>query len=185
MSGELSATIKIEGTAELDRALSKLEDLAASQYLAQAGMAGALVIQNAAKVKAPRKTRTLSRSIHSEVTSSSRDSATVEIGTDLEYAAIQEFGGTITAKKGKFLAIPLDYSGENYGPRSYPGKLHFVGDDSGGVLMDAAGVAHFALTPSVTLPAQPYMRPALAENEYAAGSAAGRVLKRLIESVSE
>jgi hypothetical protein len=29
------------------------------------------------------------------------------IGSDLPYARIQEFGGTITPKKAKFLAIPL------------------------------------------------------------------------------
>jgi len=179
----LNTTVKITGTADLDAALKKLEEVTAAGYLAQAAIAGALPIQNAAKTKAPRKTRTLSRSIHTELVSSSRSKASVEIGTNLEYAAIQEFGGTIVAKKGKFLAIPLDKGAEGYGPRDFPGKLHFVGNNSGGVLMDAQGKAHYALKHSVVIPAHPYLRPALAENEDAAAEAAGRVLKKLIEGV--
>lgn len=53
--------------------------------------AGGIVVQSEAKIRAPKKTGTLSRSI--QMVNSGAGS--VDVGTNLIYAAIQEFGGTI------------------------------------------------------------------------------------------
>lgn len=141
----LKTSTTILGTANLKAALAKLSDRMAEDALRKAGMAGALLIENAAKQKAPKKTRTLSRSIHSEVIEASRDAVTVQIGTDVEYAAIQEFGGAVHQTNAFGMGIEQ----------------------------------------TINIPAQPYLRPALAENGDRAGAAAGRVLKQLIDEVAK
>ena len=174
----------ITGGPELIAKFKEMEDRVAVEALVDAATAGALIIQNAAKKNAPRKTRNLSRSIHTEVAFASRDQAEVTVGTDVEYAAIQEFGGTITAKNGKYLAIPVNETAQMYKPMDFPGKLHFQGDNSGGVLMNAEGEVFYALKPSVTIPAHPYLRPALDENIDRAVESAGRALKKIINKIA-
>lgn len=93
----------------------------------------------------------------------------VVAGQKLRYARIQEYGGTIKPKKAKFLAIPLNavktaagvarFSPREAAAAGYPHT--FV---RSGVLFGKQGdqvVPLFALRRSVTLPARPYMRPAL------------------------
>jgi HK97 gp10 family phage protein len=182
---EMTAHASITGDKELMSKFKALSDAVAGEALAKAATAGALPIQNAAKEKAPAKTRTLSRSIHTEVTESDREHATVEVGTDLIYAAIQEFGGTITAKNAAHLAIPVTDQAASYPPRSFPGKLHV--QSYGGMvsmLVDEQGVTQYALKSSVTLHAQPYLRPALDENRARFETDAGIALKQILASVT-
>lgn len=95
--------VDVIGEGELRQKLQALEAAVQQQNLAAAVQAGALLIQNAAKEKAPFRTGTLRRSIHTEVeTSSTRAMAT--IGTDVVYAAQVEFGGTIKPKTARMLA---------------------------------------------------------------------------------
>jgi phage gpG-like protein len=60
------------------------------------------------------------------VTGATMDSVQGAIGSNKPYARIQEFGGTITPKKGKFLAIPLPAALDSNGlplrssPRDWP-----------------------------------------------------------------
>lgn len=155
MADNFTVTASIHGGPELSRKLKQLADAVAAEALELACVAGALPIQNDAKRKCPKKTRTLSRSIHigghSDKASdfegediggneSSRDSATVQIGTNVVYAAIQEFGGEVhqTNAFGK------------------------------------------GIKATITIPAHPYLRPAFDENQDAATNAAGRALKQLI-----
>lgn len=52
------------------------------------------------------------------------DKTSLEIGTSMEYASLQQFGGTVTPKKGKFLTIPLTMAAKRAGsPRNFPGGL--------------------------------------------------------------
>lgn len=83
---------KIKGMDQLDRNVRKLIDAASPPQLAAAAKAGGLVIQNAAKQKAPVLSGTLRRSIHLEVVEQRDGLAVVEVGTDIEYAARVEFG---------------------------------------------------------------------------------------------
>ena len=63
-----------------------------------AATAGALLVENAAKDKAPYKTGTLKRSITHETIEKSEKACHVSVGTNLEYARLQEYGGTIEGK---------------------------------------------------------------------------------------
>jgi HK97 gp10 family phage protein len=92
---QFTTTATITGMSELMSKFKALDEAVQAQALERAAIAGALPIQNYAQQKSPKKTRTLERSIHTEVVESSNTEVTVEIGTDVVYAAIQEFGGTI------------------------------------------------------------------------------------------
>jgi hypothetical protein len=97
-------------------------------------------------------------------------------GSNMEYAEIQERGGTITAKD-TLLTIPLDAMltgrgiarGTAHEVIDNPGRFGFDGTFfSRGVLMgrrgegaDAEVEPLFALRRSVTIPAHPYAQPAL------------------------
>jgi len=94
------------GLAEFSATLARRRASVAEANLVAAAEAGALPIQNAAKEKARRRSGTLSRSIHTEVIEQSPTRVVVAIGTDLEYAAIHEFGGTIVPKNGQYLKFP-------------------------------------------------------------------------------
>lgn len=109
-----SFRVEVIGDAELRQKLQSLTADMQGAALSAAVSSGAQVIQNAAKAKAPFRTGTLRRSIHTEVTGSTTQ-AEATIGTDVVYAAQVEFGGTITPKNKKL--------------------LHWV---------DASGVEHFA-----------------------------------------
>lgn len=94
--------VAVIGEAELRRKLVSLSAAVRGAHLQAAVRSGALLIENSGKGKAPYRTGTLRRSIHTEVEGDdSRAEAT--IGTDVVYAAQVEFGGTITPKKAKML----------------------------------------------------------------------------------
>lgn len=165
-------TATIQGGEELMRKFKELSDAVAQDALESAAIAGALPILNAAKKNAPKKTRTLSRSLHignhtdksdefgtgedadkySDIggATESADSASILVGTNLVYAAIQEYGGTVTTQKAPWLKFKLK-----------DGTWRQV--------------------KTVTIPAHPYLRPALDEKKDEAIDAAGRALWALIE----
>lgn len=104
-------TVRIEGSESLTRKLRALGDAVSGRTLERAVVAGALIIQNAAKQRAPYRTGTLRRSIH---IGGRTDLATdyqkapdvpdldpprvgahdveVYVGTNLEYARRIEYG---------------------------------------------------------------------------------------------
>lgn len=179
-------TVKMIGDKELSAWFHALSEEIQADALVEAGLAGGLPIQNAGKTKAPKLTRTLSRSIHMEVASRTPQYVLVEIGTDLEYAAIQEFGGVISAKNVQYLTVPLtEQAKATVTARAFPGKLTpvFRKGASRGALVDESGMAQFALVKSVTIPAQPYMRPALDEQGDNAAQEVGRVLAARMDRV--
>jgi HK97 gp10 family phage protein len=171
-------TVKILGDKELIAWFAKLDMAVAEDTLIVAAKSGAEIVQTAAQTKAPRKTSTLARSIHVEVTKRSPQYVEVAIGTDLEYAAIHEFGGVIKPKNARFLAIPVSSAAKiAVSPGNFPDKLNFVPRSFGGMLVDRAGEAHFILKTSVTIPSHPYLRPALDENEDAVVKEMAEVLR--------
>lgn len=107
------------------------------------------------------------------------DNLQARVGTNVVYARIHEFGGTITARRAMFLTIPLRaalqpagvvrFSARNVikNPLAFGYDATFFSD---GVLFGVRGaktrstsIPLFALKRSVRIPARPYMRPALAE----------------------
>ena len=130
------------------------------------------------------KTGTLMRSITYVDKTINPLQPTYRVGTNLVYAGIQEYGGTIRAKKGKFLAIPVGVDGQRAARdckgnirslnleliRTKNGKLMLVkylvkGQKAAKGSKSAKGYQYvilFVLKKSVYLPARPYMRPSYA-----------------------
>ncbi|PKN91104.1 MAG: hypothetical protein CVU44_21035 [Chloroflexi bacterium HGW-Chloroflexi-6] len=173
------------GTEELLRKFNALDEVVQGANLALATDAGSMVILNGArkniKDQGLIRTRTLSRSLTSEHEEITPTRVADAIGTNLEYAPIHEYGGTIRAKKGKYLAIPIG------GMKDSPvGKNLHLTKTSGGTLLlvDDGGQAQYVLKESVTIPARPYLRPAYDANQAKAQEAIGKVLKQLIIEAS-
>jgi phage gpG-like protein len=141
-----------------------------------------LVVLNAAKDNVKEqgliRTRTLSRSLHEEVVEQSKERAAVDVGTNLEYGAIHEFGGTIQAKSAKYLAIPV--GGRTGSPRKYS-DLRVMKTVRGNLLLvDAGGAVQYVLKTSVEIPARPYLRPALDEHGDEAIEKTGEAFKNIV-----
>lgn len=92
---------------QFQAAMRRVKQAVSGPGLVAAAQAGALVIQNAAKEKAPRRTSTLSRSIHMEWVEQGRYRVAVHVGTDVIYARIHEFGGIITPRQARALAFEI------------------------------------------------------------------------------
>lgn len=102
-------------------------------------------------------------------------SPSIVVGSNVKYARIHEYGGTISAKRAKYLTIPLNRQAEKMliaaggSVRGIPGLFRTgkVTGNSGGVLAMRTGrknakvVPLFALKRSVRIPARPYIRPAV------------------------
>ncbi len=81
---------------------------------------------------------------------------TIIVGTNVKYAKIHHFGGTIFPKKAKYLAIPLTPAAKVKSPRDWENTfikkgIIFRNLDNGNV------EALYALKKSVKIPARPYM----------------------------
>jgi HK97 gp10 family phage protein len=109
--------VDVIGEEELARKLARLQEQVQGQQLAAAVTAGALLIQDAAKIKAPARTGNLRRSIHTELTAAGPTRAEATVGTDAVYAAQVEFGGTIVPKRKRVLRW-VDESGQEHFARS-------------------------------------------------------------------
>lgn len=126
---------EIIGSKELIDKLNKLSNAVRGKVIENSLVAGGLLISNSAKNKAPYKTGTLRRSIHvgghtaesapdftpkdvagsySDIGGNQNDenSASVLIGTNLEYAKYQEYGTSKMAAR-PFLRPALDEEKEN------------------------------------------------------------------------
>lgn len=87
---KMNATLT--GTPAFHAKLKKLDDAIKSQALANATLAGGLVIEGAAKENVHVITGTLRRSIHTALETSTPTSATALVGTNVEYAPYEEYG---------------------------------------------------------------------------------------------
>lgn len=87
----MAAPVTIKGQAELATRLKRLANKASKNQIEAALSAGALVIQNQAKVNAPVRTGTLRRSVTHEVEAGNGEGQ-ARIGTNIEYAPYVEFG---------------------------------------------------------------------------------------------
>ena len=92
--------MQLYGAESLMRKLGAKADGYGGDKLEAAVTSAALIVENAARNNAPYKTGTLKRSVDHETVEKSSERVVVAVGTDLEYAAIQEFGGTIESKSG-------------------------------------------------------------------------------------
>jgi hypothetical protein len=98
--------IEIVNQAEWKAQLAKLDAAVAEQALIRALTSGAELILNDAVERCPWITHTLQRSLHIQPGESSRDSAEVELGTDVVYAPRIEFGFVGTDSRGRMYHQP-------------------------------------------------------------------------------
>ena len=124
--------LKIEGIEALEK---QLEGLVSTENLTDAVNKACLVVEGAARAKAPKKTGDLKRSIESEVTVEGSN-VIGYVGTPLEYAPYIEYGTGLFAENGGRTNVPWRYQDDE-------GEWH---------------------TTSGMKP-QPFLRPALKENE--------------------
>ena len=150
MSGNVRA--EMVNLSEFQAQLRRIGSAASADALENAGRTGLLLVQNAAKQKAPKLTRTLSRSIHIETIKKSKNYVELAVGTNVVYAAIQEFGGVITPKKAKV--------------------LHWVDRKTG----------EDVFASSARIPPHPYLRPAWDEQFDAMVKEVKRALTNLIKA---
>ncbi|NMC35298.1 MAG: HK97 gp10 family phage protein [Veillonellaceae bacterium] len=101
-----------------------------------------------------------------------------EVGTNVVYAAIHEFGGTIRPKRAKALAIPVgDMKGS---PRDHAGLWLFKRPGRAPLLVDQSFNVQYVLKSSVRIPARPYLRPAMAQGR---DEAAGKLVATVEEAL--
>lgn len=103
------------------------------------------------------QTLSLSRRLRNSITYAATGS-TATVGTNVVYAAIHQFGGTVRAKNAQFLSIPVTPAARAAGsPRNMAG-LHVAQTLKGQfILVDAKGVTQFLLRKQVTIPARPFL----------------------------
>ena len=84
-------------------------------------------------------------------------------GGAVPYARIHEEGGTIRPRSGRYLKIPVGpaLTGAGVARGGRQSGLHFIKRGAGGLLADAEGRIWFVLKQSVTIPARPYLGPAI------------------------
>jgi len=110
-----------------------------------------------------------------------RTGAGREVGTNVVYGPIHEYGGVIKPKKAKNLAIPVgDLEGS---PTKHSGLYLVVSRASGLFLANIAGI-QYVLKKSVHMPKRPFMAPSLEEREPIIMRRAQEMLQRLIDKAS-
>lgn len=113
----------------------------------------------------------LARSFRERLVSRKGDEISAESYSNLIYAKIQNDGGTITPKSGKYLAVPLKSANVPPGkwprhfPKEGPGALHFIPRRGNSPLLaklrrDGSILPVFSLRTSVTLRAKHYLEEA-------------------------
>lgn len=103
----LSMSVRLTGDRQLERQFRALGQVAVDK-IHEAVRAGAVIVKNDAKRRVPKRTSTLSRSIHFE-SKLTRTGAVAEVGTDVEYAKYVEFGTGIHAEGGIGRQTPWAY----------------------------------------------------------------------------
>lgn len=92
----------------------------------------------------------------------------VRVFFNAEYAAIQEFGGDIKPVDAKSLSIPIHKDAKGKSPGEFSDLFLMVVDENAFLVKDLGNDKlrfMYLLVKKVTLPAQPYLRPAVIENE--------------------
>lgn len=152
----MSELSKIVNLKEFQKKLHDLQTVVRNTAMREAILAGGFELEAEIKQNIESNklvdTGNLLNSIQVGEVSISRDKAEIPVGTNVVYAAIHEFGGTIVARNAKALVF-----------KTRDGVWHRV--------------------KSVTIPARPYMRPALDKGFPRIKEAIVSVLEKWIFSV--
>lgn len=177
----------VAGTKRLSQKFVKLLTMVEPRQRQIALMRGGMVLEAWMKRNVQAQHLIDTGNLRASITSEIEGEKAVSVGPrNVRYAAIHEFGGTITPKKGQFLAIPVTTAARYAGsPRRFPSRLHAQMAGGGGALVDENGDIQYALKRSVTIPARPYVRPAMDEHGADAVKAMRDYLKKKIREIAE
>jgi phage gpG-like protein len=171
--------MQVAGVTETTGALRELLVQMLGPYLRAGLMGGGLVIEREAKKNIRGHHLIDTGNLRNSISAEPYDDTSVIVGTNVEYAAIHEYGGTIKAKNTKYLAIPITNSAKKFKPREFPGGLRVVPySNMVAGLVDKAGHVQYLLKQSVRIPAKPYLRPAIDNNHDKIARAVGRGVRK-------
>jgi len=168
-----------------DTLASELTEVTAKAMLQVAAFAGGVIQDNIRSSFKP-GTGALARSFQSPTfVDAGKGRVAAGVFSDLEYAKIQDQGGTIFPKTVKHLAIPLSKKAGLRWPREWgKGELFMVRPKASGKLLLASGSSgkltfHYVLKKSVTIRGKEYIAKSRAEVEQKAPEVLARALDRL------
>lgn len=162
-----SIGVQVRGEKELAADFARLENAVRGPVLGRAAQAGAMVIETEAKQRAPRKTGTLIRSIHSEITKQDASQAAAAVGTNVEYGSHVEYGTGIHGPTGQPILIR---------PRRPGGALRFqIGDR----VVFARQVRNPGMRP------RPFLEPAFDAKQREASEAVAAAVWRQVEAIAK
>jgi len=182
---------------ELDgfqKLIEKLDELPRTIYkdLGYTILTMTLLVEEAAKARVKANFKgvgTLAASITHKIMKIAGLAVTGQVGTNLAYAAIHEFGGTIEPKNAKWLTIPFE--GVKGRARDYQDTFFQWKKGAEGqsliLFQNVKGgdpVPLFVLVKKAEVPARPYLNPALKENAQLITQRIGEAVKRSLASVS-
>ncbi len=178
---ESEFVLTLEGMPELLAKIARLPEAVRQE------VAGSTLLEAAQKLERHVKKEKLSgqvlhvrsgdlRSSVTHVVSQEGQEVVARIGPHMVYAAIHEFGGTITARRVANLTIPVGPALNPSGIANYTARqlidnpaiggfkrTFFKNHKLFGVTPGGKAVCVFVLKPSVMIPARPYMHPSLAD----------------------
>lgn len=184
-----NVTFEIKNLDQFKAVMEKLRKAVDPSKLADAVEAGIRVVEGNAVVNIEKKlSKKTTGGLAANRSVEVKNESGKVVGTltfHSNHARLHELGGVIKPVSAKFLAIPLtDGARKAQSPRNYPDKLHFAGGGGGGVLLDSNGAAIYALKTAVTMPARPFLRPAIDEHQDEIEQAMGAALKKAIEEAA-
>jgi phage gpG-like protein len=181
--------LEADGFAKL---LSKLDELPRHVYrdMGYTMLTLTLLVESVAKGNVKRNFKgigTLAASITHKILKVAGLSVTGIVGTNLAYAAIHEFGGTVTPKNVDWLTIPFE--GVQGRARDYSDTFFAWSRNHNLILFQRAGKGEkprplFVLVKKTEVPARPYLNPALMECKDTIVLRIGESVKRSLASVA-
>jgi phage gpG-like protein len=177
----------VVGQKELDVAMIKALKALDPVNRRRALKRGGVVLEGWMKVNIQRQGLIDTGNMRGAVSTEEESDDVVSVGPrNVQYAAIHEFGGTIRPVNAKYLAIPVTKAARYAGsPRRFGGKLHAQMVAGGGALVDENGDIQYALKKSVTIPARPYVRPAVDEHGMDAVTEIGDAIVLMLQEAAQ
>jgi phage gpG-like protein len=179
---------------DFQKLINKVEGLPAEvrKDMGKTILAVTLLVEKSAKAKVKSNFKgvgALAASITHKIMKLAGLSVAGQVGTNLAYAAIHEFGGTIEPKNAKWLTIPFE--GVQGRARDYTDTFFRWKRGKEGqsliLFQNVKGgepIPLFVLVKKAEIPARPYLNPALKENEQEIVKRISETLVRSLKRVS-
>ena len=155
----------VSGTLELTQNLQKLVELVSGEELEHALMQGGFVVEAAAKQNVTEQDLIDTGNLRDGIKAEPVTHELVEIGPQAEYGAIHEFGGEVHPRVTNAM-------------RRWAWAMYY---ETGEGLYKGIALTEKAQL-NITIPARPYLRPALDENEELVLSKIGSDLEQSIRA---